>query len=188
LLLIAALGAIACGDGSDEARATSDIIEVQSSTTARSETVSDASAGPGIDLSTLLARADQPGDVRAMLEKLLPPSRISKQPIPNTHWPAQIDTIRTLHYPGLEIIVYHVSASRRDIVRTIRVSDDDWATRDGLSVGLSRAQVRTIKGEPDRLENDKWIYEVGDVLTWTTLHVDFEGDHVASLAWHYYID
>lgn len=150
-------------------------------------------ARPNVELPVILARsADRAPDGGLRLLNDLPPAPdTTRTPVENRHDPSRTDTVMTLAWEALELEVYHVSSSGKEILRTVRVSSGSYATNDGLAVGITRDSVRALRGEPARTEAGDWIYEVYDGPndpTATLLRVSFEADRVAGLRWSFYID
>lgn len=146
-------------------------------------------------LFACVASSPAPDADRPLLRDLPPATATRREPIPNSHQPEHIDTILTHSYPGLEIRVYRVSASNKDIIQTVTVFGPEFVSDEGLRVGLSQAQVRAILGEPFRVEtNTLTFYAPGPQASDEpiggpeVLDVVFAGDSVASLRYYFYID
>lgn len=152
-----------------------------------------AAAVPGITLPVLLDRVSErgpDGELR-VLDAMNPPLDVDREPVQNRHDPTQTDTLRTLHYGGLRVEVYEVAATGKEIIRAIEVTSDAYRTEAGLTVGSTRAAVREALGAPARTEGDTFVYERYDDArdpTPTTLRIRFDGDRVAAMTWHYYVD
>lgn len=143
------------------------------------------------DLQMILDRPyerDETGKLR-VLDDIGEPPETSVRTMTNRHDPSRTDTLRTLRWPALELEV-HV-AGGKEILSEVRVTDEGPATAEGLSVGLTRDEVRNLLGEPRDTEDGEWTYELfedeHDPLP-TMLDVGFDGDRVTSLTWTYYVD
>ena len=127
-------------------------------------------------------------DARDALQKLGEPESVETERVPNRHRPQQVDTLRTLHYPGLTITVYDATALDKSLVTDVKITSPAYEASDGLRVGMSR------QGALERIQNATWVS--GDTLVSNLddkgppveLIVTFDGDEVKALAWHFYID
>lgn len=150
---------------------------------------SGAAAGPGVSLQTILdqafARHPQTGEL-TFLDRLHDPQNVSVETQENIHDPTQIDTLRTLQYDGLELTVYHVSGGK-EILKNITVTGDQYETSEGLSVGMTRSKVESLRGQPDQQQNGRYVYNLGGPMP-TMLHVAFTDDEVSRIEWQYPID
>lgn len=140
--------------------------------------------GPGLALPALVDAAGDP----ALLGRLAPPQRTEATPQPNRHDPSQTDTLRTLHYDGLQLTVYDVAGSERTLLQSIEVTSAAYATDAGLRVGSTRADVAAALGAPERTEDGAAVYTVGSGPTPPALHVRYAGDAVERLTYHFYVD
>lgn len=157
------------------------------------DAVVSSGSGSAVQLPLILSRsADRgPNGELGLLDDLPPAENTTRTPVENRHDPSRTDTVVTLAWTGLELEVYRVTSTGKEILRTVRVTGRDYATDDGLSVGVTRDSVRALRGEPTRTEVGTWIYEVydgPDDPTATMLRVGFERDRVARLRWGFYID
>lgn len=144
----------------------------------------------GVDLAALVeARLNpEPGTERlSLLDSLAPPLRVETEPTENRHVPGQIDTLRTLHYDGLRLTLYDVSASESVILTEIEVTGEQHALREGLRVGDARQAVEDALGPPDERENGTYVYEYGNGAS-HYLRLYFSGDAVFEIEWSFYYD
>lgn len=145
---------------------------------------------PGVPLPELLdglTENELDQDRLAVLDRLNQPRRVERTPEPNRHDPSQTDTIRTLHYDGLDIEIYEVSASGKELASRLAVTGSGYETADGLHVGSTREQVEEALGEPTEVDDGALVYESDDV-TPTTLRFDMEGSRVSAMSWFFYLD
>lgn len=144
----------------------------------------------GIDLAALVeARLNpEPGTERlSLLDSLAPPLQVETEPTENRHVPDQIDTLRTLHYDGLSLTLYDVSASESTILTEIEVTDGQYALREGLRVGDTRENAEDALGPPDERENGTYVYEYSNGAS-HYLRLYFSGDTVSKIEWSFYYD
>lgn len=145
---------------------------------------------PGVPLPELLDGLHERAagqEQLTVLDRLARPRRVARTPQTNRHDPSQTDTLRTLHYDGLEIEIYEVSASGKELASRLEVTGSGYETAEGLHVGSTREEVVNALGEPDETENGDLIYEHGEP-TVTTLRIGMEGSHVAAMEWFFYLD
>lgn len=155
----------------------------------RGENGGTAAADPGVPLQTILDRAyerDPQTQEVTVLDNLNEPRSVHEEPRENRHIPNQTDTLRTLHYDGLDLRVYHVSGGK-EILERVSVTSDAYEADDGLSVGMARSDVESLRGAPDERQNGTYVYDLGGELP-TMLHVAFSGDEVSRLEWRYPVD
>lgn len=144
----------------------------------------------GIELAALVeARLNpEPGTERlSLLDSLAPPLRVETEPTENRHVPDQIDTLRTLHYDGLRLTLYDVSASESTILTEIEVTGGQYALREGLRVGDTRENTEDALGPPDERENGTYVYEYSNGAP-HYLRLYFSGDTVSEIEWSFYYD
>ena len=149
---------------------------------------------PGVALPVILERIHErsaAGELR-VLDEMSPPPEISVETVRNRHEPAVVDTVRTLHYRGLDVEVYRVTSSGKEIARRITVTDDTYATGLGFAVGSDRAEVVDAMGTPARTEGStlSWELTAGDpdpTPTGVTVELGAD-DRVRSVTWEYYVD
>ena len=145
---------------------------------------------PGVPLSELvdgLTANKLEQDQLSILNRLNRPRRVTRTPEPNRHNPSQTDTLRTLHYDGLEIEVYEVSASGKELASRLEVTGSTYETADGLHVGSTREAVELALGQPSSTDDGALIYQSDDI-TPTTLRIDLDGSRVEAMTWFFYLD
>lgn len=149
----------------------------------------DAAAGPGVSLQTILDRAherDPETGALTLLDRLNEPQSTSAETRQNTHDPSQTDTLRTRRYDGLELTVYHVSGGK-EILKNVTVAGSQYQTDQGLSVGMTRSELESLRGQPEERQDGTYIYNLGGGMP-TMLHISFSGDEVSRMEWQYPID
>lgn len=139
--------------------------------------------GPGLSLPALVDAAGTDG----LPDRLAPPQREEATPQTNRHDPGQTDTLRTFYYDGLHVTFYDVTGGGM-LLQSIDVTSDAYATDEGFRVGSPRSAVEAALGAPERTEDGAAVYTVGDGPTPPALHVRYDGDTVAALAYRFYVD
>ena len=145
---------------------------------------------PGLPLPELVEGLSENAldqDRLAVLNRLDRPRRVERAPQPNRHDPAQTDTLRTLHYDGLDIEIYEVSASGKELASRLEVTSSAYATAEGLRVGSTREEVEEALGEPAEVEEGALVYRSDDV-TPTTRRFEMDGGRVEAMTWFFYLD
>lgn len=125
---------------------------------------------------------------KEIIDSLGQPDSISSKKTPNIHNPEQLDTLRSMHYQGMLVSIYHVnSTEQKDIVTLVRVTFSARALLWGLRVGCSRQQVLDLLGSPAEEGSGEMVYsdEEGYASTIFTLADDGK---VTDVRWEYYID
>ncbi len=144
---------------------------------------------PNVSLQALLdANLNTPPDMERspVLEKLAPPLFEQRIFYPNHHIPGQIDTIRVLHYDGLELVIYEVGHSNKAFIIYLKVTLPYYETAKGLRIGKTRAEVETILGTPNATKNYTSIYDLSDAGD--RLLVTYQENRVMKLEWQFYWD
>ncbi len=127
-------------------------------------------ARPGVRLDRIL---DASADAGALRELLRTPLASRAEPVANRHVAGQIDTVTTWVYDGLVLELYEV-ADGRALVQRLAVTSGSYGTRDGLSVGESRADLESVLGPPQS-PGRVATYLRGDPLA-TTIRVTYDPD------------
>lgn len=147
-----------------------------------------APSEPPVSLAEILNRLDTEGDESSLVAELTEAGEVVVTTEENRHTRGQIDTVRTIRFPGLEVEAYAVSGGPT-FVREVRVTGGDYASAEGLGAGVSRETVEGLYGEPVRTLGERVIYETSDAPAPTTLEVVYgpEGEAVR-LVWRPYVD
>lgn len=143
-----------------------------------------SATGPGASLDEILADR---GDDGPFLRGLEPPSRTEVEAVENRHVPGQVDSVRTLVYPGLVIEAYEV-AGGNTMIHRVAVQSVDVRTETGLGIGSTRSDVEAVFGAPTSTRGDVATYDVGGGPTPTQAEVRYEGDRAVSFVWQPYVD
>lgn len=196
--VLAALLLAACPMRRDEGRAGSNATDAS-----RPEAPGTDTAPPRPSLPDLLAAVHDrtPGGELRVLRQLPPPLEIRREPVRNRHDPTLVDTLVTFIHPGLRLEVYHVTASERDIVRSVEVTGEGYRTADGIGPGSSRGDVAAVLGPPDTVAGPPGPADtvVGTTLVYhgirgepgptpTTLSIELRDERVRRMTWSYYVD
>ncbi len=178
-------------DGIDTTVATRDTADVRRGDV--SQTGEDADTGPsavlGVRLQTLLESGhDREPDTQqlSVLDRLEEPNRVSVDTQANRHTRGQTDTLRTLHYDGAEITVYHVSGGK-ELLQHVAVTGPELESPEGVRVGMTRREVENMLGEPSEHQNGAHVYLQGEHMP-TRFYVYFENDDVSRMEWLFPID
>lgn len=141
---------------------------------------------PIVDLIDDALARDPATQELPVLDRLNEPGRVTVEPVQNRHQPSQTDTLRTLHYHGADITVYHV-ADGKEILQNVTITGEGFDIPGGLRLGMSRSEVENLLGEADQEEAGAAMYE-GDGPMPTRQFIHFEDDSIASFEWRFPID
>lgn len=141
---------------------------------------------PIVDLIDGALERDPATQELPVLGRLNEPGHVTVEPVQNRHQPSQTDTLRTLHYDGADVTVYHV-ADGKEILQNVTITGEGFDIPGGLRLGMSRSEVENLLGEADQEEAGAAMYEgAGPMPTRQFIH--FEDDSVASFEWRFPID
>lgn len=147
--------------------------------------------GPPADVvSQLIQKALQTGgsvSYRTLVQRLGVPQRVETEPIANQYVRGQIDTLRTLVYPGMEALVYDVTSEAKTFLVRLSLSGDQYATPEGLRVGLTEERVIDKLGPPTRRNSatGELIYQETEA-TPTSMVVRLQEGRVVQIDWEFY--
>jgi hypothetical protein len=148
-------------------------------------------AGPSSDVvSRLIQKALQSeGSVsyRTLVQRLGLPQRVETEPIANQYVRGQVDTLRTLIYPGIEALVYDVANDSKTFLVRLSLSSARYTTPDGLRVGLRKTRVIEALGPPTRHDASagELIYQETEA-TPTSMVVRVRDGRVVRIDWEFY--
>jgi hypothetical protein len=157
---------------------------------AAEETDTEENVGPPSDVvSQLIQRALQAeGSVsyRMLVRRLGTPQHVDERPIANQYVQGQVDTVRTLVYPGVEALVYDVAREKKSFLVRLSLSSPRYATPEGLRVGLTESRVLEKIGPPTRRNpsDGELIYQETDTPS-TSLVVRLKADRVVRIDWEF---
>jgi len=112
---------------------------------------------------------------------------IKSRPFKNRH-DDSIDTIYTLVYRGLTIVLYEVPPQRTLTPLRIEVSDNRWQLPLHLKIGSSKQDVLRALGKPDKETNVGWTYGCTDCLSENNIVFGFSGAKVRTIEWNIELD
>lgn len=120
------------------------------------------------------------------LRQLGEPEHVVSEPFQNLHDPTQIDTIKTLYFPDLQLSIYQVRASGLNILIALRVVSPHYSTQQGLRLGSSRREIEQALGPPLVDDGTLLLYHIWDVDPPHELVFWLEQGRVTMIAWQFY--
>lgn len=115
------------------------------------------------------------------------PLSIIEQPVENIHDPDRTDTMYELRYQGLQVCVYTVTESSKEIVTDLTITSSRYPLIWGLAVGSPVGDVRAILGEPVDESRGILTYETGDAAP-SSVNFFHRNGFVYKIGWVFYID
>ena len=144
---------------------------------------SEAPAPAAVDALLVDAVTDPLGlDYTMLRDRLGEPLRMVARPVPNAYEPGQIDTFRTVEYPGLTFALYEATAAQKTILSQLTVTDPAFTAPSGLRVGMVHEEVLERVGAPTVRSREQYVYEATDARP-ADLTVAFEEGEVTALNW-----
>lgn len=128
---------------------------------------------------------------KAVAAQLGVPDSVHSQPAPNTHNPAQMDTVVDVFYPGLRLhyAVLGVTEGETDILLEAEVSDNRYLKYPALGVGAIVGAIVRALGQPEERTNDTYSYSCAlHVMSGSTVYFHFEGDRVKFVVYRWDAD
>lgn len=139
-------------------------------------------------LDTML-RASSARSAEVFLASLPIPLRVTERRVRNPHQAGVLDTLRTLHFTGLSVVVYQASSTGARFPVVVTVTSPAYRASTGLHVGMRRDRVRALLGPPDASVDDRWIYQIETPLSAPyELTLRFRANRVRMLSWAAYLD
>ena len=136
-----------------------------------------------------MLRPNTPSTAEHFLASLPQPVTADERRVANPIDPRRSDVVRTLHFAGLDLAVYHVSATGARFPMAVTVTSAAYHSADGLHVGMRRGDVQALLGSPSARTAGTWLYRVEAPRSAPyQLTVRFDGDTVAALRWSAYLD
>ena len=193
-LLLLSMGAFAAGCGSSEPATTDDEEapppvqrEIPADTADPDEAEEPEAAPSAAAVRTVLDAALAGADTLSyadMIDHLGPPTATERRGVANAFDPAQTDSVYTLTYPSMEALLYEVVADSRSFLVRLRLSDPTYSTPHGFTVGTTtRTEIETEWGDPERTENATWIYPALNEDQDVEVHMTWDNDTLASVAY-----
>jgi hypothetical protein len=147
--------------------------------------------GPPTDVVSRLIQealqSDGSVSYNALLKRLGAPQDIQTEPVPNQYVQGQVDTLRTLVYPGIEALVYDVTNDAKTFLVRLSLSSTQYTTPEGLRVGFSEQRVIDELGPPTRRDASRGelIYQETEP-TPTSMVVRVENGRIVQIDWEFY--
>jgi hypothetical protein len=132
------------------------------------------------------------GATRAELRRQLgEPDSVRASAVANRHDPSLVDSVLTLHYPGLTAGIYRAMFDGRELLTELVITDDRHLRPESpLRMGMSPAEVQLVLGAPSGGAGDTLRYTCTscDAAGNDVLELLLPGDELRRIALHYWID
>ncbi len=131
------------------------------------------------------------GRRQAVITQLGRPDSTHSLPTPNTHYPAQTDTVVDLFYPGMQLhyIVFGKDSGETDMLLRASVSSNRYLRYPAVGIGASATLIVGSLGEPDERLGDRFRYVCGTTMGGESpIFFHFEGDRVKLVEYAFYSD
>lgn len=148
-------------------------------------------AGPPADVVSRLIqealRSEGNVSYETLIQRLGTPETIETEPVANQYVRGQMDTLRTLVYTGIEALVYDVADEAKTFLVRLSLSSTQYATPEGIHVGLSEERLLDELGPPTRRNADRGelIYQESEP-TPTSMVVRVRDGRVVQIGWEFY--
>ena len=146
--------------------------------------------GPSSDVVSQLIqkalRAEGSVSHQTLVRRLGTPQRVETRPVANQYVRGQIDTVRTLIYPGVQALVYDVTRQEKSFLVRLSLLSPRYTTPEGLRVGIVEGEVIEKIGPPTRhnpTEGELIYQETGTPST--SLVVRVEANRVVRIDWEF---
>jgi hypothetical protein len=116
-----------------------------------------------------------------VLQKLGKPKSVNVTKVPNRHDPSAEDTIRTLTYPGMVVLVYQVPKFKKEFIVGVTLTKRQERFRLPVTVGASRDFALSRLGQPFEDDGDTIFYGVEN----GNLSIQFVDSKVSRIEWSY---
>lgn len=144
----------------------------------------------GFDVAAVISELRSPASedsTSALLAELPAPTGRSVVPVANRHVRGQTDRIINLHYPGVDIEVYQLGDTSRELLKSVRVSRTD-VEFEGVRVGQAADLARQAVGAAPVAEGPgSEAYLLGEFAP-STLVLEWEDGVLAAFTLHGYLD
>lgn len=105
---------------------------------------------------------------------------------PNRHVPDAVDTLFTVHYPGL-VMDIRTPPGGRDLATDVHLEDNRYLAYPGIGMGTTAARVREVLGEPHEQGPAFLTYQCSEEVEQPVTFRIAEG-RVAAIDISYYVD
>ncbi len=146
--------------------------------------------GPPVDVVSRLIQTALKSDgslsYESLIQRLGAPQRVETAPVSNQYVEGQIDTLRTLVYAGVEALLYDVQDASKTILVRLSLSSTQYATPEGLRVGLSKERVLDLLGPPTRRDaaTGKLVYRE-TAPNPTSMVIQLQDNRVVRIDWEF---
>jgi hypothetical protein len=133
------------------------------------------------------------GNSRSSVQaKLGAPSNVKTEPFTNWHNPEQIDYIHTLHYPGLDIMLYDVAAYQKEFLISVRMTKN-YPDLFPTLIGKNKKNIESMLGPPHIRDVTVFKYfqqmDVESLIDGEDeVKIEFQNSIVKAVQWYFYID
>jgi hypothetical protein len=125
---------------------------------------------------------------RATLEQELgPPRQTQTATGPNRHIPDGVDSIITVHYPGI-VFALRKPPEGGDLLETAVVSDDRWLRWTDPGIGSSANRIIEILGAPAERSDSLYRYTCGTGIAEEPVSISIADQRVAEIVFEFYVD
>ncbi len=132
------------------------------------------------------------GHTREELQATLgAPDSVTSQPLQNRHDKTLTDSLIVVHYPGLSVELYRVSANGNELLSAVRVSDNRYIEETApIRIGMSQPDVRSLMGPADDSTNGvlSYVCTTCTELGHERIEVQLSGSRVAAVTIVHSID
>lgn len=132
------------------------------------------------------------GVTRAELRRQLgEPDSVRATAVANRHDPSVIDSVVTLHYPGLSAEIYRAMFDGRELLSQLVITDDRHLRAESpLRLGMSPDEVQLLLGAPSGGAGDTLRYTCNscDAAGNDVLELQLPGRELRRIALRYWID
>ena len=142
---------------------------------------------PLTPLATIVREAtegEESHDLAELVTKLGTPRLVETVSYPNKYEPGQTDGISTLHYDGLNVMVYEAYALSKVFIISLKVSSDAYVSPEGVRVGDRAVELERKFGRTLQVEGDERTYALGDFGN--TVKARLEDGLIHELTWQFY--
>lgn len=106
--------------------------------------------------------------------------------IKNRHNPNQTDKYYTLEYDGLTVEIYHVTASDRQLLDSVTITDAQYPVKYALGIGTTGTHVTEVLGPPNERSGNISTYQDEQGLNRVLFTIS--KNRVNRIEWDYYVD